>query len=1190
MKLSKLLVLSSLGLVSLSAGAADLIERTAPEAPTSGVVDLAAIDKTPVDFVIGDAYVMYNTGSSMYYYRGNAWSTQASGNADQALLVRFVQSNTEGSLWLRDWDDRDGQLKWRTAFITTGDSKACTELGLKAALFVDNNDGDAALMKVTDMGGKVYRISVSDKNSATTSASISTEGTYFAVTDLSYDGDGMGGNAIDPVATEGNMDWQFYAVPEWTDYFHALDLFNKAEELKINITSAEAAGIDVNAAADVYNNEESTLAQIEAAITALKKAISDGISNGTASNPTDATAMLLNPNFDNASSAGWSGTAPNMAGDGNHAAANVAEHYNKTFDTYQELSGLPAGVYALSASTFFRGTWADHVSKQNYVAFLYGTSADNTQTVAFNNPWDALNTKSFVTEYGETTEFGTPNTEGKETHDGVAYYIPNNPSTARLYFEDGLYATKVFFASDGTARVGVKKESKVTDSDWCVFDNFKLEYYGNTAESFQAMVKGNAPDFTGGMITTSLIEDYNGQVETLSAGATDKESAIAAIEQIKALVPAIQANAALWAQWVDALAKAEPFTQGDYANLMAAAVLGEYFSFDAEEQKAAPTWDDATIQAEIEHIAQMVQDVKDELNQNVTAGTDVTDIYLTNADFNNGNTGWTDHVTDSRPGIAFRENICEAYDTSFDMYQEVVNPQVGVYELQLQGFFRMGRDAASYNSYTNGEQKTTAGVYINDNKTYLKCIFDDGLTIGSDEETAKTGGWMNNEDNFGTGMNYPNDMTSAAYAFGLKDDAGNGKYYVNSAYGLVANPGETMRLGVGADIRGANWICWDNFRLIYRGFDASVIKPILDSTVEGLDLSKPMGKSVYAEATAAVAAAKAASDGDAMFQALKDLFAARNKVEASVALFQELNLAVENLGLLMTQYTDNETAVAEAGEFYERVIGGIADHQYEDSDVEDLLIQVKVQSTHLRLPLGYEEASELNPIEVTAVIETPEFSDDEGSNSVYGWNAQGYNFGNDDTQKSALLLEFYNKAFDLNQTIYGLPNGAYEVKVSAFARLDEAKTNPVYLYANNNQTEVQDLMADSGIADMVSASAAFESGEYLNTVMANVTDGTLKIGIKKETNDVSTGDWVIMDNWKLTFLGGDVVVTEPGDVNKDGAVDVADISNVITIMAEGTNDPAGDVNKDGAVDVADISNIITIMAEKARMAKAAIGE
>ena len=51
-----------------------------------------------------------------------------------------------------------------------------------------------------------------------------------------------------------------------------------------------------------------------------------------------------------------------------------------------------------------------------------------------------------------------------------------------------------------------------------------------------------------------------------------------------------------------------------------------------------------------------------------------------------------------------------------------------------------------------------------------------------------------------------------------------------------------------------------------------------------------------------------------------------------------------------------------------------------------------------------------------------------------------------------------------------------------------------------------------------------------------------------------------------------------GDVNGDSAIDVADISAIITIMAEGTNDLTGDVNKDGAVDVADISSVITIMA------------
>ena len=54
-----------------------------------------------------------------------------------------------------------------------------------------------------------------------------------------------------------------------------------------------------------------------------------------------------------------------------------------------------------------------------------------------------------------------------------------------------------------------------------------------------------------------------------------------------------------------------------------------------------------------------------------------------------------------------------------------------------------------------------------------------------------------------------------------------------------------------------------------------------------------------------------------------------------------------------------------------------------------------------------------------------------------------------------------------------------------------------------------------------------------------------------------------------------------GDVNGDGAVDVADISAVITVMAgvatEG-REKAADVNGDKSVDVADISAIITIMA------------
>ena len=54
----------------------------------------------------------------------------------------------------------------------------------------------------------------------------------------------------------------------------------------------------------------------------------------------------------------------------------------------------------------------------------------------------------------------------------------------------------------------------------------------------------------------------------------------------------------------------------------------------------------------------------------------------------------------------------------------------------------------------------------------------------------------------------------------------------------------------------------------------------------------------------------------------------------------------------------------------------------------------------------------------------------------------------------------------------------------------------------------------------------------------------------------------------------------PGDVNGDGAVDVADIAAIISVMAGSVvSGYAADVNGDGSVDVADISTVISIMAE-----------
>ena len=56
-----------------------------------------------------------------------------------------------------------------------------------------------------------------------------------------------------------------------------------------------------------------------------------------------------------------------------------------------------------------------------------------------------------------------------------------------------------------------------------------------------------------------------------------------------------------------------------------------------------------------------------------------------------------------------------------------------------------------------------------------------------------------------------------------------------------------------------------------------------------------------------------------------------------------------------------------------------------------------------------------------------------------------------------------------------------------------------------------------------------------------------------------------------------------GDANGDGAVDVADVTFILSRMAESAKAedyPASDVNGDGGIDVADVTKVLSIMAEQ----------
>lgn len=140
---------------------------------------------------------------------------------------------------------------------------------------------------------------------------------------------------------------------------------------------------------------------------------------------------------------------------------------------------------------------------------------------------------------------------------------------------------------------------------------------------------------------------------------------------------------------------------------------------------------------------------------------------------------------------------------------------------------------------------------------------------------------------------------------------------------------------------------------------------------------------------------------------------------------------------------------------------------------------------------------------------------------------------------------------DVYQELTGLPNGYYIVEVQGFYRDNE---DPVVtaerrdegneqlracLYAGDNNVALQSILnggtenqLNGGIEtsygwvpnSMDETASYFAQGYYRNKVGAMVTDGTLRIGIRKDTGE--HGDWVIFDNFRLVYYGNEIPIEE----------------------------------------------------------------
>ena len=126
-----------------------------------------------------------------------------------------------------------------------------------------------------------------------------------------------------------------------------------------------------------------------------------------------------------------------------------------------------------------------------------------------------------------------------------------------------------------------------------------------------------------------------------------------------------------------------------------------------------------------------------------------------------------------------------------------------------------------------------------------------------------------------------------------------------------------------------------------------------------------------------------------------------------------------------------------------------------------------------------------NPADATYYINDANF----GRNyRLTGWTGE-YTRGGDNTNMNAMVE---NQAADVYQIIENIPNGTYTVRMQAVT------SGTATFYANEQEIAIE---SKDDVTSQTIASQAFGGGYFRKALTVNVTDRTLKIGVKSEDTD-----------------------------------------------------------------------------------------
>lgn len=179
------------------------------------------------------------------------------------------------------------------------------------------------------------------------------------------------------------------------------------------------------------------------------------------------TEYLTNPGFDNNSSTGWTWQSNARS---QTLRCDAMEFWYGVWDLWQIIGDLPAGQYRLKVQAFYRcgeNNWAygDYLSGEEAISgVMYaGTTEQQLASVySYNFPADDAPSGCWEVWNDDLQQL---------------FRFPNGMESGTDAFSRGAYENQMEFSHEGgSLQLGLRNEAQV-ESNWCLFDNFRLERY-----------------------------------------------------------------------------------------------------------------------------------------------------------------------------------------------------------------------------------------------------------------------------------------------------------------------------------------------------------------------------------------------------------------------------------------------------------------------------------------------------------------------------------------------------------------------------------------------------------------------------------------------------------------------------------------------------------------------------------------